>query len=368
MQTTSPTLPSILGKTPSELESLVAELNQPKFRAKQIAEWLYKQRVSTFDEMTNLPASFRTELATRYSIRQARVRASEAEDHTTKLALSLHDGSVIEAVLIVQPEYRDAPERRTICVSTQAGCAMGCRFCASGQLGLKRNLAVNEIIEQFCAIADLLQDGQWLTHVVFMGMGEPLHNWENFVAALRVITSPWGFGMSPRRITVSTVGLAPRIRDLAALDIAVHLAISLHAPNDEIRSRLIPTNKAYGGITAIVDAAADYYKQSKRQVTFEYTLVGGVNDSPEHARELLHLVLARLPSANINLIPMNPVEGSGLLAPETANVEGFARILESAGLSVHTRKKKGRQIQAACGQLRLRVEPVAAGASESQTA
>lgn len=355
--------PSLLGMLPDELHALAAEHGQPKFRADQLANWLYDKRVSQFSEMTTLPKAWRGVLARDYCIRSAEVRASEAKDNTTKLALRYPDGSVIEAVLIVQPQFRDSPERRTLCVSTQAGCAMACQFCASGQRGLKRNLTPAEIIEQFHAVGDLLDNDQWLTHVVFMGMGEPLHNWPAFVASLRVITSDWGFGMSPRRITVSTVGLERRIRDLADLDIPVHLAISLHAPNDEIRNRLIPTNKAYGGIPKIVEAARWYYERTKRQVTFEYTLVGGVNDRPEHARELLSLVKGKLPQANINLIPMNPVEGSGLQAPEMRDVGHFSEILKAEGLSVHTRKRKGRAIQAACGQLRLKVEKADAGSA-----
>jgi adenine C2-methylase RlmN of 23S rRNA A2503 and tRNA A37 len=246
--------------------------------------------------------------------------------------------------------------RRTICLSTQAGCAMGCKFCASGQLGLKRNLTAAEILEQFYAVSDLLPADQPLTNIVYMGMGEPLHNWDALMRSLKVITSEWGFAMSPRRITVSTVGLPKRMRELADSGIAVNLAVSLHAPNDRMRGELIPTNDVYGGLAQIVEAARYFFDKTGRQVTFEYTLVRGNNDHPDHAKELSNLVRRLLPGANINLIPMNPVEGSDLSPPETSSVEAFARVLDMAGLSVHTRKKKGRSIAAACGQLRLRVE------------
>lgn len=233
---------------------------------------------------------------------------------------------------------------------------MGCRFCASGQLGLKRHLTPAEILEQFYAIAAELGPERWLTNVVYMGMGEPLHNWEGFTGSLTALTSEWGFNMSPRRITVSTVGVAKRLAELADLDIPVNLAVSLHAPDDVIREKLIPTNAAYGGVATILAAAKEYYARTKRQVTFEYTLVRDVNDGAEHARALVTLLRDGFRDCNINLIPMNPVEGSGLKTPEEEVVRLFAGVLKSSGFSVHTRKKKGRSVNAACGQLRLRVE------------
>lgn len=357
--------PWLLAATPEELAQEFSAMGEKPFRAKQVLNWLYRKRVCDVAKMTDLSAGLRQRLAEHFRLPNAAVVASEADhESTTKVALRYPDGSVIESVLMLEPK-RDAEEgdelRRTACISTQAGCAMGCRFCASGQLGLKRHLAGAEIVEQFYAIANLLPAEQWLTNVVYMGMGEPLHNWEGFMRSLRALVSDWGFNMSPRRITVSTVGFPRRIRDLAASGIPVNLAVSLHAPNDEIRDRLIPTNEAYGGIEEILSAAADYFKGTGRQVTFEYTVVKGTNDRPEHAKELASVVRRFLPGANINLIPMNPVRDTGLFPPENIDVEIFSKILDEAGHSVHTRKKKGRSVSAACGQLRLRVEQGAAG-------
>lgn len=349
-------LPTLIGKGLPELEAAVIALGEPKFRANQLKQWLYEKRVADPNAMTNLSKALRDRLNESYSFITAAIARQEHDgENTTKFALRYPDGSVVETVLMFEIQA-DGSERRTLCVSTQAGCAMGCRFCASGQLGLKRNLSASEILEQVYIAAAHLGQERWLTNIVFMGMGEPLHNWEAFAQTLLVLTDPEFINMSPRRITVSTVGLANRIRDLAAMGTPVNLAVSLHAPNDKIRSELIPTNQAYGGIQGIVDACADYFEITRRQVTFEYTVVGGVNDRPEHAEELCRLIGERLPGSNVNLIPMNPVAGSGLHTPEERAVEAMSRILESKGHSVHTRKKKGRSISAACGQLRLQVE------------
>jgi 23S rRNA (adenine2503-C2)-methyltransferase len=238
---------------------------------------------------------------------------------------------------------------------------MGCRFCASGLLGLKRHLTVGEILEQFFHIARLLRDEApegvepgWLTNVVVMGMGEPLHNFDNLMVALTVLNADWGMRLGARRITVSTVGLPDRIRELARRGFQFNLAISLHATSDEQRTRLIPTNVATG-LDAIVAAARDYFRETGREVTFEYTLVGGENDTDDDALRLSEM-LRGFPRANVNLIPMNPVEGTGLREPRTAQVEHFTDLLREAGINVHVRRKRGRAVQAACGQLRLKLE------------
>lgn len=353
-------LPCLVGMPPSAIAALIASLDESDYRAQQVGEWLYARRTADVGAMTNLSKNLRLKLATATQPLPGQVvRVQEDHEVTTKFATRFADGSIIETVLMFEPQPSGAM-RRTLCVSTQAGCAMGCRFCASGQLGLKRNLTTAEVLAQVYHAIPLLPNGEWLTNIVYMGMGEPFHNWEATVGSLEVLTAAWGFGMSPRRITISTVGMPQRILDLAAQDVPVNLAISLHAPNDDIRQMLIPTNTVYGGLVPILDAARVYFEQTKRQVTFEYTLVGGVNDHRDHAHELGKLVARRLPGSNINLIPMNPVEGSGLLVPQPEDVQTFAQVLEGYGLSTHTRKKKGRSISAACGQLRLAVESGAA--------
>jgi 23S rRNA (adenine2503-C2)-methyltransferase len=339
---------------PEQLQQAVEACGGRAFAAKQLADWLYAKRVTDLDAMTNLSKPLRAALAERYALLTSEVAAVEdSGEGTTKLALRLADGLVIECVLML--EHGEGGERVTACISTQAGCAMGCRFCASGMLGLKRHLTPGEILEQFYHLDALLKPrGKWLTNVVVMGMGEPLHNFDGLMGALAVLNAEWGFHFGARRVTVSTVGLPERIRELAEQGYAFNLAISLHATTDEQRTALIPTNKATG-LRAILDAAAYYFRRTRREVTFEYTLVGGQNDTPEDAARLAAM-LADFPRANVNLIPMNPVEGSGLHAPTTEAVEDFTAGLEAAGVNVHVRRKRGRKVQAACGQLRLKVE------------
>lgn len=348
-------VPSLIGMTPDQLRDTVVALGAKPFVAKQLAQWLYEKRETDPARMSNLPAMLREKLAQHPLLSSSVVEADDSGEGTTKLALRLHDGPVIECVLM-REENEDGSPRLTACISTQAGCAMGCRFCASGVLGLKRNLTAGEILEQLYHIDALLKkDGlPWLTNVVVMGMGEPLHNFDNLMQALTILNADWGFRFGARRITVSTVGLPDRIRELAKQGMQFNLAISLHATTDEQRTKLIPTNVATGLID-IIQAAADYFKETKREVTFEYTLVGGENDSAADAQRLAEL-LKGFPRANVNLIPMNPVEGSGLIAPTTPAVEEFTRILKQGGINVHVRKKRGRAVQAACGQLRLRLE------------
>ncbi|MBP9890550.1 MAG: 23S rRNA (adenine(2503)-C(2))-methyltransferase RlmN [Planctomycetes bacterium] len=349
--------PSLIGMTQDTLRDAVVAAGGKPFNARQLAQWLYEKREPELARMTNLPKNLREQLAASHATLTSSVlTAEDSGEGTTKLALKLHDGPIIECVLM-REENEDGSLRLTACISTQAGCAMGCRFCASGMLGLKRNLTAGEILEQLYHIDALLKldaSMPWLTNVVVMGMGEPLHNFDNLMQALNILNADWGFRFGARRITVSTVGLPDRIRELAKQGMQFNLAISLHATTDEQRTKLIPTNVATGLIN-IIQAAADYFKETKREVTFEYTLVGGQNDSAADAGRLAEL-LRGFPRANVNLIPMNPVEGSGLIAPTTQAVEEFTRILRQAAINVHVRKKRGRAVQAACGQLRLRLE------------
>jgi len=361
----SETRTSLIGLNPDQLAKAAIEAGGKAFAGKQLAQWLYGRRVADVAAMTNLPLEMRRRLADSFCTMTSQVIATQQSgEGTTKLGVRLNDGLVIECVLMREHSRQDATgtwDRFTICVSTQAGCAMGCRFCASGKLGLKRHLTPGEILEQFFHVAALLaaeaapgEQPKWLTNVVVMGMGEPLHNFDNLMSALETLNAPWGFRFGARRVTVSTVGLPDRISELANQGYQFNLAVSLHATTDEQRTRLIPTNKATG-LKAIIDAAAYYYKTSRREVTFEYTLVGEENDSPEDAHRLAALLFG-FPGGNVNLIPMNPVEGSGLKEPSAQAVQEFTDILRQAGVNVHVRRKRGRRVQAACGQLRLQLE------------
>jgi 23S rRNA (adenine2503-C2)-methyltransferase len=269
-----------------------------------------------------------------------------ADDGTEKLLLALHDGQQIECVLL-----RQGDQRRTICISTQVGCAMGCVFCASGLDGVVRNLTTGEIVEQMLQLNRLLDSEERLSHIVVMGMGEPLANLNHLLPALTEASRPAGIGLgiSPRRITISTVGLPQGILRLAAEHQPYHLAVSLHAPNDELRNRLVPVNRNIG-LDAILEAAEEYFRVSGRRLTFEYVLLGGINDRPEQARQLAARLAGR--TALVNLIPYNPVIGLAYESPSSEAVEKFVSILERSGLAIKVRRRKGDQIDAACGQLR----------------
>ena len=294
--------------------------------------------------MTDLPKELRANLAADFTIWTTNVaRHSQAADGTEKLLLELADKQRIECVLL-----RDG-HRRTICISSQVGCAMGCVFCASGLDGVIRNLTAGEIVEQMLRLSRLLPADERLSHIVVMGMGEPLANLNNLLPALEEAASPTGLGISHRRITISTVGLPPAIRRLAELDARYQLAVSLHAPNDELRNQLVPVNKNIG-IQSIVEAADHYFEISGRRLTFEYVLLGELNDRPEHARELAELLRGR--TALLNVIPYNPVAGLPYKTPSRKAQERFLAILAEAGINVQVRERKGDEIDAACGQLR----------------
>jgi 23S rRNA (adenine2503-C2)-methyltransferase len=300
--------------------------------------------------MTDLPRPLREELARDFSLWRSQIaRHTQADDGTEKLLLNLADGGQIECVLL-----RDRVAsgwRRTICISTQVGCGMGCVFCASGLEGLARNLTTGEIVEQMLRLQSLLGPQERLSHIVVMGMGEPLANLEALLPALDEASRDGGLGISPRRITISTVGLPKAMRRLADTNPRYRLAVSLHAPNDELRQRIVPISQKIP-LVQILAEADNYFERSGRRLTFEYVLLAGINDSPQQARELARLLAGR--TALLNVIPYNPVAGLPYRTPTAAAQHAFRRILEDHGVAVRFRHRKGDAIDAACGQLRRR--------------
>src|SRR5881392_504680 len=337
-----------------ELQEHLREWGEPSYRTGQITDWLYKTRVNTIDEMTDLPRSLRTRLMDRFSLGNIDlVRVLGARDTTRKFLFRLADGNLIESVLIrASPAlYGGRSDRRTICISTQVGCAYGCKFCASGLEGFTRNLRANEIVDQIIAIEQ--ESGEKIENVVFMGMGEPLANFENVLRAIRIINAPWGLAIGARHITVSTSGLAPQIRKLAEEPLQIRLAVSLHGATDEVRNQIMPINRRYNIKTLL--SACDYYAACKKQrLTFEYILIASVNDSDDQANLLAQHAL-RL-SAKVNLIPYNTVEGLEWSRPSRNRQEKFLSILREQTVAATLRREKGHDINAACGQLRLQTK------------
>lgn len=341
----------LIGAARDEVRGFVASLGEPAFRADQILRWIYASGVADLEAMTNLPEDARTRLAARAVVYTSAVTQTQrSRDGTEKLLVTLADGEAVEAVLI--PEGR----RHTVCVSTQVGCPVGCVFCASGLGGLHRNLTAGEILEQALHARSRIEPPGELTHIVVMGIGEPLANYDALVRALRILTAPWGLGLSPRRITVSTVGLPDRIRALAAEGLGVHLAISLHAADDLTRRRLVP---GASPVREVIAAARDYVRQTHRELTLEVVLVKDVNDSVEDARGLAELIKG-LP-ALVNLLPLNPVAGLPWQTPPAARVQRFVAELRRRGVNVQERRRRGADIDAACGQLRRRSGSAASG-------
>jgi 23S rRNA (adenine2503-C2)-methyltransferase len=338
----------LLDNSSQVLAEWLSNRGLPAYRAGQVRRWVFQGRAADFEQMTDLPKDLRQALAAELQIWSTTVAAHHtAADGTEKLLLQLHDGQRIECVLL-----RQGPLRRTICISTQVGCGMGCVFCASGLDGVVRNLTAGEIVEQMLQLQRLLPPAERLSHIVVMGMGEPLANLENLLPALDDATSSTGLGLSARRITISTVGLPAAIRKLAARDLQYHLAVSLHAPDDALRTRLVPVNKNIG-LSEILQAAREYFETTGRRLTFEYVLLGGINDNPDHARRLAALL--RDQEALVNVIPYNPVAGLPYQTPTLAATQRFQEILERSGVRVHLRRRKGDTISAACGQLRRSV-------------
>ncbi len=337
----------LLEPDPRSLEAWLSNRGQPAFRSRQLRKWLFEKRASHFDEMTDLPRQLREELAADFAIWTTRVvRHQQASDGTEKLLLQLADGGRIECVLL-----RDG-HRRSICISSQVGCAMGCVFCASGIGGVERNLAAGEIVEQMLRLQQRLPPDERLSHIVVMGMGEPLANLDHVLAALDVASDRSGLAISARRITISTVGLPAAMDRLTRQRPRYHLAVSLHAPNDNLRNTLVPVNRQIG-LSRVIAAADRYFEASGRRLTFEYVLLADVNDRPEHARQLAALLRGR--SALLNVIPYNPVPGLPYRTPTAAALRQFREILDQAGLVIQIRQRKGDEIAAACGQLRRSV-------------
>jgi len=341
--------PPVLEQSSAEWGRWMVAHDCPAYRAQQLLDWIIRRRADSFEMMSNLPASLRQRLDAEWTVFGARVAYHDvAPDGTDKLVLECRDGRRIECVLMAEGQ------RRTVCLSSQVGCGMGCVFCASGLNGFERNLSAGEILEQVLRLRNLLPPEETVTHVVVMGMGESLANLDNLVAALDRLCSPKdGLGISQRRITISTVGLPEKILKLAALDRQYQLAVSLHAPTEELRNTLVPVNEAIG-LAAVMAAADFYFQRTGRRVTYEYVLLQGINDRPADAQALARLLARR--RAHVNLIPYNPIAGLPFGRSEPAAIGRFAMILRKGGINVTVRKTKGRAIDAACGQLRRRLE------------
>lgn len=338
--------PAVTELDDAALEQLVIELGGRPFHARQLVQWVYRHGATSFDACTNLPAALRRALENWGGLRSSRIEAVDtAADGTRKLLLRLADGETVETVLI--PET----ERTTLCVSTQVGCPVGCIFCASGLDGVRRNLTAAEIVEQVLHARDQLERDRRLTNLVVMGMGEPMLALDSLLPALERIHDTAGIGLGARRITVSTSGYPRQMARFAAAPYAYNLAVSLHAADDELRRRLVPTAKA--SVREIVTAARDYFRAKGREVTFEVVLLDGVNDRPRDAGVLVERL--RDVPCTVNLIPWNPVERIGdLRRPDAPRVRRFADRLRAGGLKVTVRKQRGADRSAACGQLRLR--------------
>ncbi len=355
--------------TREELEAQLQQWGEPVYRAAQVLDWLYVHRVTSWDAMTNLPASLRARLAAQFSLGAlALVRRQGARDATRKFLWRLRDGALIESVLIpANPAlYGGASDRHTLCLSTQVGCAYGCRFCASGLDGWKRNLTPDEIVEQVLAVErEDLREGEgegpggapapsrFVDNLVIMGMGEPLANYDSLLKALRILNAPWGGGIGARKITVSTSGLAPQIRRLAAEPEQFRLAVSLHGATDAVRNRIMPVNRKYP-LAELVTACEEYQARKGRMITLEYILIAGVNDAAEQVKPLA--ALAKRLFAKVNLIPYNRVAGLPWERPSRQACEQFLRALQRQGIRATLRREKGGDIDAACGQLRLKTE------------
>ena len=338
-----------------EIEARLTAAGEPAYRGKQVADWIYGKRVNAFDSMSNLPATLRRMLAGEFVFdRLEPIRVLGSEDTTRKYLFRLADGALIESVLIpASPAlYGEASDRRTLCISTQVGCAYGCKFCASGLDGWTRNLGAGEIVDQMLRVEE--HSGERISNIVFMGMGEPLANFANLMKAITIINAPWGIGLGARHITISTSGLAPQIKLLADQPLQLRLAISLHGATDEVRDKIMPVNRKYP-LAVLLEACAYYMQRKKQWLTFEYILIDGVNDSPEDATALVRV--ARKVKAKVNCIPYNNVEGLEWERPSEARQDAFMAVLEAARLPATIRREKGHDIAAACGQLRRQSLP-----------
>jgi 23S rRNA (adenine2503-C2)-methyltransferase len=359
----------LLTFTLPELKQWLIEHGEPGFRAKQIYQWIYQQLVTDFAAMSNLPLSLRQSLEEEACIGSGIVRSEQhsKDDRTRKILLELEDGRLIESVLMLYPPLGESSSRATVCVSSQAGCAFGCTFCATGQMGFERHLSAGEIVAQVIYFARQLRVAPWsapglpgsrtidhITNVVLMGMGEPLHNYDNVLQALRILNSGDGFNLGARHMTISTVGVVPAIRKLSQEPLQVNLAISLHAPTDELRGQTMPVNRKYP-LQELFAACKDYITETGRQVTFEYVLLSGVNDAPAHAQQLAELLIPLKQFAHVNCIPVNATAAS-YRTPGPDAIRAFRNALFERGVSNSVRAERGDDIAAACGQLRTRFE------------
>ena len=344
-ETASPAPIAFFGEPSASFDAQIASWQWPKFRGRQVRDWVYAKRVTEPERMTNLSPRDRQRLGDGVQFCTSTLAADQlSSDGTRKLLLTWPNGNQAETVLIPDAD------RRTACVSSQVGCPVGCKFCASGMNGAKGNLSADQIVEQIYRLNQFLaRADERINHVVFMGMGEPLANYANVMRAIRVMHDPECFNIGARRITVSTVGVPARMRQLAQEQLPINLAISLHAPNEPLRKQLIPWAEHFA-LGDILDAARYYFDQTGREVTLEYILLSGVNDQAPHAHELVRL--CRSLRANVNLIRYNEVDGLPFARPKSDDVVRFQEILRAGGVNAHVRKSRGRDIDAACGQLR----------------
>ena len=335
------------GVSPAELKELFQTWGQPAYRAVQVMEWMYQRTAASFEDMTNLPKDLRDRLEATCSLTAVMLETrQESGDGTTKYLFGLADGQAVESVLMPH-DYGNS-----VCVSSQVGCRMGCVFCASTLGGVARNCSVGEMIDQVVFIQrELKARGDRVSSVVLMGSGEPMENYESMVAFIRLLGDPRGLGIGLRHITVSTCGIVPGIKRLAQENLPITLAVSLHAPTDELRSRMLPVNRRYP-IADLLEASREYASETGRRLTFEYILIRGLNDSRQDAEELARRLKGQL--AHVNLIPANPVSERGIERTPAEHVETFARVLEERGIPVTVRREMGSDIDAACGQLRRR--------------
>lgn len=335
----------LLELDPPSLDAWFSEREEPSFRAKQVLQWVYERGVTSFDEMTNLSKSLREKMSQNFRCYASEIiRRGASKDGTVKLLLKWPDGATSECVMI------PTETRRTACISSQVGCPAQCRFCASGLGGLVRNLTTGEIVEQVMRIsAEAVAAGGRLTNVVFMGLGEPLANYDAVLRAVRTINAPWGPNIGARKITISTVGLPKMIRRLASEGLQVNLALSLHAPNDALRQELIPWAERIG-LEQLVESCRHYFEKTGREITLEYILLHDVNDRPQHASQLASF--CRQLRCNVNLIRYNPVEGLPYERPASEAAHAFVEQLRRHGVNAHIRSSRGLDIDAACGQLR----------------
>lgn len=356
---TTGALPYVLDQNLAQLEQHLLSLGEPSYRARQIWHWLYHNYATSFAEMTDLPRALRERLSHTLPLISLETVAdlSSEDGQTHKKLFRLADGATIESVLMLYEATEAAKARRTVCVSTQVGCALDCAFCATGQGGFVRNLSAGEIVGQVLHFARQVtqraEQGEVvfppITNVIFAGMGEPLANYQNTIAAVRRLNDGEGFGLGARHMIISTAGLAPGMRKLARENLQVALAVSLHAPSDELRARLMPINRRFP-LAELLPACREFVEQTGRRIAFEYILIEGVNSLLSHARQLAALLKDM--TCMVNLIPMNPVLGSPFTAPRRETVIAFQSILSAERVMATVRAEKGRDIQAACGQLR----------------